>query len=243
MTNFIIQITSDAVCPWCYVGYRRLTTAISRHKSLHPLDKFTITWSPFYLNASSPAYPGVDKLEYYKSKFGPERTEAILTRLAGVGEGEGIKFSFGGKLGRTRDAHRVIWLAGKKEEEIRKGGSGSGSANENVNGEEEGKIGGIQSRVVERLFAAYFEEEKNITDPKVIVEAAVAGGLERSEVEGLLADEKADLGGKEVDEEAEGARRQFVSGVPSFLIQGQYAIEGADEPEAFLDVFRKIRGT
>ncbi|KAL4885987.1 thioredoxin-like protein [Aspergillus karnatakaensis] len=236
MTNFIIQITSDAVCPWCYVGYRRLTTAITTHATKFPTDTFTITWAPFYLNASSPPYPGVNKQAFYKEKFGPSRTDAILSRLAAVGESEGIKFSFGGNLGRTRDAHRVIWLAGKKEKELREAGK------EKDNGVEAGKIGGIQSRVVERLFAAYFEQEKNITDPAVLVEAAVEGGLQRGEVEGLLNDKTADLGGKEVDAEAEGARRQFVSGVPYFLVQGQYAIEGADEPETFLEVFRKIKG-
>ncbi|KAL4928274.1 DsbA family oxidoreductase [Aspergillus undulatus] len=228
MTNFNIQIISDTVCPWCYIGYRRLTRAILTHRQSYPTDKFTITWSPFYLNASSPPYPGVNKAAFYESKFGAARTGAIFARLGAVGEIEGVKFGFGGNTGRTRDSHRVIWFAGKKEQEtgIRDG-----------NGEER-KIGGIQSRVVERLFRAYFEEEKNITDRGVLVEAAVGAGLEKGEVEKLLDSEE---GGREVDEEAERARRQFVTGVPYFMVQGQYAIEGADEPETFLEVFSKIK--
>ncbi|KAL4973191.1 thioredoxin-like protein [Aspergillus desertorum] len=233
MTNFNIQIISDTVCPWCYVGYRRLSRAIATHKLTNPLDTFTITWSPFYLNASSPGYPGVNKRQFYESKFGAARTGAIFERLTAVGEGEGIKFSFGGQTGKTRDSHRVIWLAGKKEKEQRDKG-------EEIYGKEgESVIGGLQTRVVERLFRAYFEEEKNITERAVLVEAAVGGGLENGEVEGLL---DSDVGGAEVDREAEGAKGQFVTGVPYIMVQGQYAIEGADEPETFLDVFGKIKG-
>lgn len=101
-----------------------------------------------------------------------------------------------------------------------------------------GVVGGLQTRVVEQMFRAYFEEEKNITERGVLLEAGVAGGLDKGEVEKLL---DSDAGGKEVDEEADGARRQFVSGVPHFMIQGKYAIEGADEPAAFLEVFGQIK--
>jgi predicted DsbA family dithiol-disulfide isomerase len=147
-----------------------------------------------------------------------------------VGEGEGITFKFGGQLGRTRDSHRVIWLAGEKEKELRKAGKDDA---------EGAVIGGLQTRVVERLFRAYFEEEKNITDREVLVEAGVGAGLDRAEVEGLL---NGDVGGKEVDEEAEKARRQLVTGVPYYLVQGQYAVEGADEPATFLEVFERVKG-
>ncbi|KAL4963376.1 DsbA family oxidoreductase [Aspergillus stella-maris] len=229
MTNFNIQIISDAVCPWCYVGYRRLSRAIATHTAKFPSDTFKITWSPFYLNASSPSFPGADKTAFYESKFGAARTGMIFQRLAAVGAEEGIKFSFGGRTGKTRDAHRVIWLAGRKEKDRVK------------ERESEGKVGGIQTRVVEKLFAAYFEEEKNITDREVLIEAAVGGGLERGEVEGLLS-EGYDEGGKVVDEEAEGARKQFVTGVPYFMVQGMYAVEGADEPDTFLEVFSKVKG-
>ncbi|KAI9374581.1 thioredoxin [Aspergillus egyptiacus] len=206
MTVFKIQIISDSVCPWCYVGLRRLTRAITTHLASHPADKFTLSWFPFYLNPSSPAYPGLDKRAFYESKFGASRTEAIFARLSAVGEGEGIKFKFGGRTGKTRDSHRLIWYAGEKEKEkndIAVGGD-SGKEGQVV-------IGGLQTRMVERLFRAYFEEEKNITE-------------------------------REVDEEAEKARRQLVTGVPYFMVQGMYAVEGADEPDTFLEVFERIKG-
>ncbi|OJI82403.1 hypothetical protein ASPTUDRAFT_126847 [Aspergillus tubingensis CBS 134.48] len=214
MTNFNIQIISDTVCPWCYVGYRRLTRAITTHKATHPADTFTLTWHAFYLNPNSPSFPGLDKTEYYKSKFGGDRALAIFDRLGAVGQSEGIKFSFGGRTGNTRDSHRLMWYAGQKEKEKK------------------------DTRVAEELFRAYFEEEKNVTDREVLVQAGVGAGLERSEVERLLDGEE---GGKEVDLEAEKARRQLVTGVPYYMVQGQYAVEGADEPETFLEVFKQVK--
>jgi predicted DsbA family dithiol-disulfide isomerase len=138
--------------------------------------------------------------------------------------------------GNTRDSHRVLWYAGLKEKEARARGD-AGAANGSGSGSEE-KVGGLQTRVAEEFFRAYFEEEKNITDRKVLVDAAAAGGLDRGEVERLL--ESGD-GGKEVDLEAERARRRLVTGVPYFTVQGQYAIEGADDPQTFLEVFEKVK--
>ncbi|OOF89940.1 hypothetical protein ASPCADRAFT_410504 [Aspergillus carbonarius ITEM 5010] len=227
MTNFNIQIISDTVCPWCYVGFRRLSRAIAIHKTAHPTDTFTLNWHAFYLNPASPSFPGLDKTEFYKSKFGADRATAIFGRLAAVGQADGIAFSFGGRTGNTRDSHRLLWYAGQREKE------GTVTATT-----EEGTVGGLQTRVAEQLFRAYFEEEKNITDREVLVQAAVGAGLERAAVEQLLGSEE---GGKEVDLEAERARRQLVTGVPYYMVQGQYAVEGADEPDTFLEVFEQVK--
>lgn len=96
----------------------------------------------------------------------------------------------------------------------------------------------MQTRVVEELFRAYFEEERNITDRAVLVDAAVKAGLERGEMEKLLESEAA---GREVDAEAERAQRQLVTGVPYFTIQGKYAVGGAEEPEVFKEIFEKVK--
>ncbi|PLB39181.1 DsbA family oxidoreductase [Aspergillus candidus] len=230
MTNISISIISDAVCPWCYIGLRRLTNAITTHKATHPTTTFTLTWHAFYLNPTAPAYPGFPKTEHYSAKFGADRTAAIFARLAAVGENEGIKFRFGGRTGKTRDAHRLVWYAGGLE------GTSSTTAAA-VKGKADGEVGGLQTRVVEALFKAYFEEEKNITDRGVLVEAAAAAGLDTAAVEKFLAGEE---GGKEVDAEAEKARGQLVSGVPFFTIQDRYVVEGAEEPAAFLEIFEKV---
>lgn len=263
MTNFKIQIISDTVCPvrtflsspptipycipspftyplfllqWCYVGYRRLSRAITAHKASNPTDTFTLTWNTFYLNPALPDFPGVNKAEMYTVKFGPERMAAIFSRLASVGESEGIKFSFGGNTGKTRDSHRLLWLAGQLEE-VKRSQSGNAPASTSPSADASA-VGGLQTRVAEKLFRAYFEDEKNITDPRVLLEAGVEAGLDRDEVKKFLDSEE---GGAEVDSEAKVASRRLVTGVPYFSIQGKYSVEGADEPETFLEVFEQVK--
>ncbi|KAJ6096724.1 hypothetical protein N7486_007470 [Penicillium sp. IBT 16267x] len=230
MTNFKIQIISDSVCPWCYVGYRRLSRAINTHKASNPSDTFSLHWRAFYLNPKSPGFPGLNKQEMYAEKFGAERSKAIFARLSAAGEGDGISFSFGGKTGSTRDSHRVIWYAGEEEA---KGTQPGGTATATGTG-----VGGLQTRVVENLFRAYFEEEKNITDVKVLIEAAVQAGLDGGEVTKLL---ESGVGAEQVDAEAFTASRRLVSGVPHFTVQGKYVVEGADDPERFLEVFERVK--
>ncbi|KAL8865691.1 MAG: hypothetical protein Q9174_006753 [Haloplaca sp. 1 TL-2023] len=213
MTNFNISIISDTVCPWCYVGKNKLDRAISTYKSKSSDDDtFSITWLPFYLNPDAPK-TGIDKRQYYMSKFGSERTPLIFDRLAQAGKDVGIDFKFGGKTGNTRDSHRVIQLAKTKGE-------------------------GMQTKVVEELFRAYFEEEKDITSHEVLQAAAVKSGLSEIETKEWLGSDK---GGNEVDKEVNEAQMMAVSGVPHFTLQGKYEIGGAQDPEAFMQIFEKIK--
>ncbi|KAI4171872.1 MAG: hypothetical protein LQ343_003949 [Gyalolechia ehrenbergii] len=214
MTDFNISIVSDTVCPWCYVGKNKLDRAISLYKSAHPnsTDTFSTTWYPYYLNPDAPK-TGVDKRQYYVSKFGAERTPMIFDRLTSAGKPVGIDFKFGGKTGNTRDSHRMIQLAKTKGPEM-------------------------QTRVVENLFKSYFEEEKDITSHEVLKAATVKAGLEETEVREWLASNK---GGKEVDKEVVEARKKAVSGVPHYTMQGKYEIGGAQDPEAFVQTFERIK--
>lgn len=172
----------------------------------------------------------------YKAKFGAERVAAMFSRLLPIGESEGINFSFGGNTGSTRDSHRLIWFAGEQEQKLRLRQTLPASSDAVA-----GAIGGLQTRVVENLFRAYFEEEKNITDRAVLSEAGISAGLDADAVKALF-EEGNDEGGVEVDREAVAASRQLVSGVPYFEIQGKFVVEGADEPETFLEIFDKVKG-
>ena len=216
MTNFNISIVSDTVCPWCYVGKQKLENAISTYKSAHPAttDTFSTTWYPFYLNPDASS-TGIDKRQYYTSKFGPERTPIIFDQLSSVGKSVGIDFKFGGKTGNTRDSHRLIQLAKTKGPEM-------------------------QTRVVEELFKSYFEHEEDITSHSVLKVAAEKAGLEEADIKEWL---ETDKGGSEVDREVVEAQMKAVSGVPHFILQDKYEIGGAQDPEAFVQIFERIKAT
>lgn len=142
--------------------------------------------------------------------------DAIFARLAAAGQQEGIQFKFGGKTGRTRDSHRLIYLTGKK-----------------YGGE-------VQTKVVLELFRAYFEEERNITDKAVLLKAAVGGGVPQSEAQAWL--DNSDEGGAEVEREAkEASQVKFVSGVPHYTINGRFVVEGAEEPDVFVEMFERVK--
>jgi predicted DsbA family dithiol-disulfide isomerase len=132
--------------------------------------------------------------------------------LSGIGESVGIHFKFGGKTGNTRDSHRLIQL---------------------------GKLKGpdTETKVVEALFAAYFENEKDITSHTTLLEAAVKAGLDQEEAKGWIESEK---GGKEVDVEVREAQGKMVSGVPFFTINERFEVEGAQDSSAFLRLFERL---
>ena len=214
MTKYNISIVSDTVCPWCYVGKNRLERAISTHRAAHPTDTFTTSWKPFYLNPDAPKQSR-DKQALYAEKFAAQRTQVMQAHLARLGKDIGINFKFGGRVGNTRDSHRLIQLGRTKGE-------------------------GVQTRVVEELFAAYFENEEDITDKAVLLKRGVQAGLDEQEVREWL---DSDAGGAEVDREVEEAKRKFVTGVPNFTINGRFEIQGAEEPQKFIQVFGEIKDT
>ena len=137
----------------------------------------------------------------------------IFERLNAVGKDVGINFKFGGKTGNTRDSHRLIQLGKTKSPDV-------------------------QTRVVEELFKSYFENEEDITSHEVLEAAGVKAGLDREEVKAWL---ESDKGGRQVDKEVREAQMKDITGVPNFTLQGMYEIGGAQDPDAFVKVFEKIK--
>jgi predicted DsbA family dithiol-disulfide isomerase len=215
MTNFNINVISDPICPWCYIGKVRLEKAISLWKTTVPngeQDSFTVTWHPFYLDPSLPK-KGVDYLTLLSARYGKERAEAATKRIVAVGEAEGLKMGNVGKKGNTRDAHRLIHLGITKSNEM-------------------------QDKVVTELFKSHFENHGDITERQVLIDAGVKAGLDKEEVAGWL---ESDKGGKEVDRGVEEAMIKDVHGVPNFTINGKYVLEGAQEPQTFLQAFVRAK--
>lgn len=152
-----LDILSDPICPWCYIGKAHLDRALTAHPD-HP---FTIEWHPFQLNPEMPA-EGMDRRAYLDGKFGGRAAaDQVYGRIAEAAKAAGLSIDFD-KIGRTPntlDAHRLIHWAG---------------------------LEGRQTAVVTRLFKAYFEAGQDIGDREVLLDIAEGVGLDRAMIERLL---------------------------------------------------------
>ncbi len=201
-----IDIWSDLVCPWCWIGKHRLATAL---EGMGPVD---IHWHTFLLDPDADTTP-VPLREAYERKFGgPEQVARILAQTQSTANAEGLPMDFdrGQVRVSTRDAHRVMLLAAAE---------------------------GDAQAVGEALFRAHFEHGRNLADPEVLAAAAEAGGLSRERVLAMLA-------GDEFQRELEAvfvqAQRIGIRAVPTFVIDGQLAVQGAQPAEAFRSAFAQI---
>lgn len=204
-----VDVVSDVVCPWCYVGKRRLELALEQAEDI----EVEVRWRPFQLDPTIPE-GGVDREDYFREKFGDlSRVAAIHERLKELGDGVGIRFAFEriARTPNTLDAHRLIRWA---------------------------SIEGAGEEVVEKLFSLFFEDAADLGDIDVLVEAAVAAGLPGDLVRRLL---ESDADRDEVREEIASVQRMGVTGVPCFIIDGRYAVMGAQEPEAIIAALRQAR--
>ena len=148
--SFHIEVYSEIVCPWCYVGKRRLEKALAL---LEPAARPNVGWRPFELNPTMPA-AGMDRKTYLEAKFGSlQRVESMLAQVREAGKQSGIAFAFERmtRVPNTFDSHRLVWLA-----------------------EQHGR----QEQVVEAFFRGYFEEGIDLSDRDALAALAEAGGLE-----------------------------------------------------------------
>jgi predicted DsbA family dithiol-disulfide isomerase len=211
-----IDIISDVVCPWCYIGKRQIEAALAMYAQQHPgADKPSVTWRPFQLNPQLPA-EGVSRQDYVVQKFGAARAKDIYARVAGVGAEYGIAFAFD-KIARqpnTVAVHSLIALAGTL----------APSAD------------GLQDKVKESFLRAYFLDGIDLTQSENLIEIAVAAGLDRAKAEQCLADPQSR---QAVSDEDQRARAIGVEGVPFFIFNGKLAVSGAQGPEALLDAMHQ----
>ena len=208
--SLTVDVVSDVVCPWCFIGLKRLDKAIAMAGDI----EVQVRWRPFQLDPTIPAR-GMDRREYMIAKFGSEeRIRQIHARIEPLGEAEGIHFAFGAikVAANTLDAHRVIRWAGAAGE-------------------------AVQNRLVRRLFQLNFEEGANIGDHAVLTEAAREAGMDASVVETLL---PTDADVDQVRTEIATASRMVITGVPCFLLEGKYAVMGAQGADTLADAIRQV---
>ena len=206
-----IDIVSDAICPWCYIGKRHL------EKALEVLAEeglsFQVHWNPFQLNPDMPR-EGRDRAAYRAWKFGSaEKAAALDRRITEAAAAAGLAFrtDLMTRTPNTIDAHRVIWLAGQN---------------------------GVQDAAMEAIFKAYFVEGRDIGDHEVLAACGTEAGLEGEAVGKLLAGEHAD---KEMRAADQAAREAGVSGVPSFFLDGYNLFSGAMPAETIANALRRGR--
>ena len=205
-----VDVVSDVVCPWCFIGQKRLEKAVAAV----PEVAVDIHWRPYQLDPTIPP-EGKDRKQYMLAKFGSEeRIREIHQRIEPLGAAEGIAFDFGAiKVApNTLDAHRVIRWAGTAGD-------------------------GVQNRLVRRLFQLNFEEGANFGDSAVLIEAARESGMDVAVVEALL---PTDADRDAVTSEIATAGRMGITGVPCFLLEGKYAVMGAQDAETLADAIRQV---
>ena len=209
--SLAIDVISDVVCPWCFIGKRRLESALKLYRK-HSAAEPKITWHPFQLNPDMPA-EGIDRDEYVKRKFGAGRAGQVYGRITAVGAEVGIRFDFT-KVTRqpnTLATHGLIALAIDAAK---------------------------QDAVVEAFFRAFFLEGRDLTSAETLAEVAVGAGLAADDVKAFLASENARA---HIEAEDKQARAMGVEGVPFFIFNRRVAVSGAQAPEVMLEAMLEAK--
>lgn len=200
-----IDIYSDTVCPWCFIGKRRLERALAARGE----PGVSINWRPFQLNPDMPVM-GMEQSAYLSAKFGsPERAESVYAAIGRAGHSERIPFNFEAvtRMPNTVQSHRLIRFAERYNR---------------------------QDAIVEALFKAFFLDGEDIGSSALLTRLGRQVGLDGTDLAHYLdGDEDRDA----ILAEDLRARRMGIKAVPSFIIDGAYAISGAQEPEAFFPLF------
>jgi predicted DsbA family dithiol-disulfide isomerase len=206
MNALNIEIYSDLICPWCYIGKRRMEAGL---KLLGEEFMPEIVWLPFQLNPGMPV-AGMNRKAYRTKKFGSwERSLAMDAELSAIGKTLGIEFNFNKVLitPNTISGHRLLWWAEQRNQ---------------------------QDALAEALFKAYFTEGRDVGRHDVLVEIASETSLPKAEAGAFL---DSVVGMEEVSEEIEKGLELGIEGVPFFVVNGSPAVAGAQDAEAFRQVF------
>jgi predicted DsbA family dithiol-disulfide isomerase len=203
-----IDIYSDTVCPWCYLGKRRFDLAVAARPQYEPV----VVWRPFELNPDVPV-EGVDRETYMAAKMPDQvRLEQSHAELERLGEASGIRFRFEliSRIPNTRRSHLLIAHAARR---------------------------GLQAAIKDRIMRAYFEEGCDIGDPEELVRLADEVGMKKAEARNALI---LRVGQDGVVAAERHAAVLGITGVPTYIFDGQYTISGAQEVGVFARVFDQV---
>jgi predicted DsbA family dithiol-disulfide isomerase len=208
-----VEIWSDVVCPWCYIGKRRFERAVEQLAHDVAIDA---VYRPYQLDPS--AAPGTSQpvAEAYARKFGgPQQAATMIARVTDIAAAEGLDFRLDRALrANTLLAHRLLWWASQAGAPV------------------------AQATLKERLLRAYFVDGLDIGDPDTLAACAAEIGFERHDVEAFLA---TDAGCAEVRHDLDLAAELGIVAVPTFVIDGKWSIPGAQDADTFVNVIRRLR--
>lgn len=207
MEPLTIEVVSDVVCPWCYIGKRRLEAALELYAQAKPdAPPPKVSFHPFQLNPDLPP-EGMLRADYVARKWGGRPSSEVYARVSGVGKSVGIDFEFDRivRQPNTKAAHALIALAGEL---------------------------GVQPAVKEAMMRAYFIDGRDLTDIDTLIEVAERAGLDPKRARAHLADPDAL---RAIDGADLQARRIGVEGVPFFIFNRRYAVSGAQEAQALVE--------
>ena len=205
-----IDVWSDLVCPWCYIGKRRLERALAELPHSQPVE---IVHRSFQLNPSAPLGTTSSRRDYLRAKYGWSPTQAakIDADMEQRAAADGLEYHLtaDGVTGNTFDAHRLVHLAGDR---------------------------GRQDETVERLFRAYFTEQRSLFDRDSLLDLAADVGLDRDDAAAALRDNRY---AETVAADIESARRLGATGVPFFVFDRRLGLSGAQPVEVFVDAIKQ----
>jgi predicted DsbA family dithiol-disulfide isomerase len=209
-----IDIASDFVCPWCFIGIARLEAAVARVREQRPDFEYQPRWRPFFLNPDTPP-AGEPYLPFLERKFGGRaNVEAIFERVRAAGRPYGIEYAFERIPYRanTMKAHRLsAWAQAR----------------------------GDARPLIERLFAGNFQRGEHLGDPDVLVRIAGECGYDTAAVAAFLASDELEA---EVGKDAADIVAMGITMVPTFIIGGRHVIVGAEDPAILAEGIRKALG-
>ena len=213
-----VEIASDVVCPWCFIGKRRFEAAVAQLATEGVTLDLEVGYRAFMLDPSAPTTESRPVRESYARRFGgDEKADKILANVTEIGTREGLEFNFGVAIrANTLRAHRLLKIVQRETPHL-------------------------QSQVNESVMNAYFRDAKNINEIATLLSCAAQAGFGTRSLADELADDSADSpSARAVAGDLEWASRHDITAVPTFVVNDDFSIPGAQDTSTFIRLLRRF---